>query len=91
MPGGDTIGVSVPGGVPVAVAVFSILPLSMSFCVSVYSAVHVTDAFGPSAFAVSGHSTADNGPAPVNAPSFTPTFRSVTSPVLVILKLYLIV
>ena len=65
------------GGVPLAVAVFTIEPASTSACDTAYDAVHVVDA--PGANDATGHDTADR---PGNG-SDTPTAVSVTLPVFV--------
>ena len=71
------------GGVPVAVAELVTVPASASACVTTYVAVQVTRAPGSSDAAPAGHVTADRVPEPLNAPSSTVTFVSVTLPVFV--------
>ena len=69
------------GSTPDAVAVFETDPASISACVTVYVAVHVTVA--PGATEPAGHDTAESVPDPVNTPSLIPTACNVTLPVFV--------
>jgi hypothetical protein len=85
--GGDVGGAVLPGGVPVAVAVFDTDPESTSVWVRVYDAVQVTCASGISDAAPAGQTGADIDPDPVNAPSVGCTLVNVTLPVFVIRKL----
>jgi hypothetical protein len=68
------------GFFPAADAVFDTEPASISACVTVYVAVHVTLTPGAIDAAPAGQLTADNDPEPVNAPSFTPTPCTVWFP-----------
>ncbi|MFF3443335.1 hypothetical protein [Streptosporangium sp. NPDC002721] len=77
------------GGVPEAVAVFTIEPASMSACVVTYVLVHVVDARGASV--VTGHVIADGVPDPENDVFVTPTPVRVVSPVLVMTYEYVTV
>jgi hypothetical protein len=79
--GGD-VTAAPPGVDPVAVAVFRTEPASMSACVNVYVAVQSMSCVG--ANDPPGQLTDDNAPDPVNVPSSTPTFFTVTFPVFVI-------
>ena len=65
------------GGVPAAVAVFTIEPASTSDCVVVYDAVHVVDTEG--ANVDTGHDTTERP----GSGSVTPTEVNVTLPVFV--------
>ena len=82
--GVDVNGV-LPGGVPVAVAVFEVVPRSTSACVSVYEAVNVVDAPAASDATEDGE-TALICPEPVKAVSLMFTFESVVAPVFVALN-----
>ena len=69
------------GGVPVAVAVFVILPASTSACVATYVAVQVTLAPGANDAAPVGQIISGDVPVPENAVSVTVAFVNVTLPV----------
>ncbi|MFF3443340.1 hypothetical protein [Streptosporangium sp. NPDC002721] len=70
------------GGVPDAVAVFTIAPASASACVVTYVLVHVVEACG--ANVVTGHVIADGVPEPENDVFVTLTPVNVVLPVLTI-------
>ncbi|MEU8385209.1 hypothetical protein [Streptosporangium sp. NPDC048865] len=70
------------GGVPEALAVFTIDPASMSACVVSYVLVQVVEA--PGASVVTGHVISGGVPVPENAVSTTPTPVNVALPSLTI-------
>ncbi|SNS08628.1 hypothetical protein SAMN05216276_1003305 [Streptosporangium subroseum] len=77
--GADVIAVPV-GGVPEAVAVFTIEPASTSVCVATYVPVQVVEACGASL--VTGHLITCGVPVPENTVSVAPTPVRVALPVL---------
>ncbi|MEU8385208.1 hypothetical protein [Streptosporangium sp. NPDC048865] len=78
--GGADVTAGPVGGVPDAVAEFTIEPASTSACVVSYVLVHVVEA--PGASVVTGHVTAEGVPEPENSVSATLSAVSVVLPVL---------